>query len=488
MTGIVVSNENCYAELAWTGAENSFNPSFRALADADVHVSSRDADGVITALVNPTHFTVSRDGTGNVTVNRISFPAAPKDILIERITPATQTVSFSDLESFPADIHTRLHTAAAMRAAEAKRKLVSMQTAVDLLTAMGADIDEAVAAAAASATAAGDAQTAITALLAQSTIMYFANGVPNNAFGKNGDVYVNIGGSTWPIYGPKSGGLWGSSVGELKPVAGNVSMASNAAGANRLIRSAGADKNQKDSAITVADDGTMSGVRFGTPSNSYDPVPKDYADGLFATNDALLLKGGINCTANPNYPAADAGHVYKVTHAGKIGGGSGVNVEVGDTLFCAVDGTASGNHATVGANWFITQSNVDSPLKSADIGTTVQGYDAATTKNNVEDQAITGGGRVTVKDLGTITTGTLTPDPGDRPMQKYTNNGAHTLAPGTNYGAYMLTVVNGASAGAVTTSGWTKVVGSFTTTNGHKFRCHCSIDGDGSVLIIQAMQ
>jgi hypothetical protein len=108
---------------------------------------------------------------------------------------------------------------------------------------------------------------------------------------------------------------------------------------------------------------------------------------------------------------------------------------------------------------------------------------------NVEDQTLAGGARVTEKDLGTISSGTVTPDPGDRPLQKYTNGGAHTLAPGSNVGAYLLTIVNNGSAGAITTSGWTKVAGdSFTTTNGHKFRCHASITGDGSVLIVQAMQ
>lgn len=109
---------------------------------------------------------------------------------------------------------------------------------------------------------------------------------------------------------------------------------------------------------------------------------------------------------------------------------------------------------------------------------------------NTEDQTLAGGARVTVKDLGTVSSGTVTPDPGDRPMQKYTNNGAHTLAPGTNVGAYLLTITNGASAGAITTSGWDLVTGdSFTTTNGHKFRCHCSIDDDGGqLLIITAMQ
>lgn len=105
------------------------------------------------------------------------------------------------------------------------------------------------------------------------------------------------------------------------------------------------------------------------------------------------------------------------------------------------------------------------------------------------DQVITGGARVTSLSLGTITTGTVTPDPGDRPLQHYTNNGAHTLAPGSNTGSYLLDITNAASAGAITTSGWTKKVGdAFTTTNGHKFRCSCSVGDAGSLLVVQAMQ
>ncbi len=80
---------------------------------------------------------------------------------------------------------------------------------------------------------------------------------------------------------------------------------------------------------------------------------------IIAAADAMVFKGVVDCSANPNYPAADRGWTYKVSVAGKIGGASGVNVEVGDTLICLTDGTASGDHATVGAQWNITQANLD---------------------------------------------------------------------------------------------------------------------------------
>ena len=41
---------------------------------------------------------------------------------------------------------------------------------------------------------------------------------------------------------------------------------------------------------------------------------------LIGANDAMVYKGGIDCSANPNYPAGQVGWTWKVTAAGKIGG------------------------------------------------------------------------------------------------------------------------------------------------------------------------
>jgi hypothetical protein len=75
--------------------------------------------------------------------------------------------------------------------------------------------------------------------------------------------------------------------------------------------------------------------------------------------DALVYKGVINCSANPNYPAADAGDTYKISVAGKIGGASGKVVQVGDLVLCCVDSSATGDEAAVGANWDVVQTNID---------------------------------------------------------------------------------------------------------------------------------
>ena len=86
---------------------------------------------------------------------------------------------------------------------------------------------------------------------------------------------------------------------------------------------------------------------------------KAYIDALLSANDAMTYKGVIDCAANPNYSAADAGDTYRISVAGKLGGGSGDVVEVGDMAICISDSTASGDQATVGEYWNIIQVNID---------------------------------------------------------------------------------------------------------------------------------
>jgi hypothetical protein len=116
-----------------------------------------------------------------------------------------------------------------------------------------------------------------------------------------------------------------------------------------------------DDGIEISTDGTFaanSDLKIPTEKATQTRISAMIAAAI-AASDVEVLKGGIDCSANPNYPAADAGHVYRVTVAGKIGGASGPNVEVNDRLECFVDGSAAGNHASVGGNWFISQVNID---------------------------------------------------------------------------------------------------------------------------------
>lgn len=129
--------------------------------------------------------------------------------------------------------------------------------------------------------------------------------------------------------------------------------------------------------LTADTDGTL--AANSDTSVATQKAVKTYVDNLISANDAMVYKGAIDASTNPNYPAASAGHTYRISVAGKIGGASGVNVEVGDIAICYVDGTASGTQATVGNNWNIIQVNIDGVLNTGSIGTTVQAYDATLT-------------------------------------------------------------------------------------------------------------
>jgi hypothetical protein len=115
---------------------------------------------------------------------------------------------------------------------------------------------------------------------------------------------------------------------------------------------------------------------------------KTYVDNMIvsgiATNDAMIFKGAIDCSTNPNYPAADRGWTYKVSVAGKIGGASGPVVEVNDTLICNTDSTSAGTHAAVGSNWTILQTNI------VDSSILVTGPTSATSGNVVMFDGSTG--------------------------------------------------------------------------------------------------
>lgn len=148
-----------------------------------------------------------------------------------------------------------------------------------------------------------------------------------------------------------------------------------------------ADLQAKD--ITANAIALVTGTISTLPSTGNDIVNKTYADSLMAANDAMQYKGVIDCSTNPNYPAAvSAGEVYKVSVAGKIGGASGVNVEVGDMIICTVD---TGSITAIGA----TTNNTNGTL-SADATYTNGGAGFASTTNGLGTGAtfnvvITGG-------------------------------------------------------------------------------------------------
>lgn len=104
------------------------------------------------------------------------------------------------------------------------------------------------------------------------------------------------------------------------------------------------------------------------------------------------------------------------------------------------------------------------------------------------NQTLAGGFAATPFNAGTKSSGTYTPLFSDGNFQYATNNGAHTLAPPATNCNLVILYTNGASAGAITTSGFTRVLGAPTQTNGHLFFAYITRINSTSVLMWVALQ
>lgn len=92
-------------------------------------------------------------------------------------------------------------------------------------------------------------------------------------------------------------------------------------------------------------------------------------------------------------------------------------------------------------------------------------------------------------DAGVKSSGTFTPDPKLGNIQQAVNGGAHTLAPPATSCSMVIQYTNNGSAGAITTSGFTKAdVAALTTTDGHDFLFYITKVGSFSRLIVDALQ
>ena len=102
-------------------------------------------------------------------------------------------------------------------------------------------------------------------------------------------------------------------------------------------------------------------------------------DRKLASNDAMMYKSTIAGAAKASgntygalTPAAQRGHMYKVSAAGFI---NGIAVEVGDMLICNTDSTAaatSSNFSTIAANWDVIQTNIDGAVTGP--ASSIDGY------------------------------------------------------------------------------------------------------------------
>jgi hypothetical protein len=186
----------------------------------------------------------------------------------------------------------------------------------------------------------------------------------------------------------------------------------------------------------------------------------------------------------------------------------GTDYELAAAIQFYVDGTAGNNDAPGGMRFFTNAGSqllvewlevgadqiaifANTPLVGAnavldagDIGVSVQAFDADTLFADTPD-TLTAGFAHTVDNDGTQSSGTYTPDQDGGNMKRIVNGGAFTLAPPTDDCCIIVQITNNASAGAITTSGFTGVFGdAFTTTDGDDFICTIiKINGFSSLTV-----
>ena len=120
---------------------------------------------------------------------------------------------------------------------------------------------------------------------------------------------------------------------------------------------------------------------------------------------------------------------------------------------------------------------------------TLAGTNAWTGTNDFQGTLTIDGVQTTSDDDGTKTTGTYTPVVTDGNFKEIVNGGAFTLAPPAETCTMVIQVLNNASAGAITTSGFTIVDGDAqATTNTNKFMYFICRTADYSYLTIKALQ
>ena len=120
---------------------------------------------------------------------------------------------------------------------------------------------------------------------------------------------------------------------------------------------------------------------------------------------------------------------------------------------------------------------------------TESGNNTWTGTNDFQNTLTIDGVQTTSDDDGTKTTGTYTPVVTDGNFKEIVNGGAFTLAPPAETCTMVIQVLNNASAGAITTSGFTIVDGDAqTTTNTEKFMYFICRTADYSYLTIKALQ
>jgi hypothetical protein len=122
--------------------------------------------------------------------------------------------------------------------------------------------------------------------------------------------------------------------------------------------------------LTFAASPVVPNATTGTQAAAYgqvtagDSALQTQIDALTSSvNNGMKVALPLDCSTNPNYPASTKGDAWRVTVVGKIGGASGLNVNVNDTIVCLTTSVA-GTQAAVGTNFYIQEGNQDAATET----------------------------------------------------------------------------------------------------------------------------
>jgi hypothetical protein len=428
-----------YAPLSYSGngATTAFSVTWPFYSGSLV-VTLISSSGVETVRTIVTHYTVAGGTAANGlpatgTVTMLTAPASGETLRITRVTPKTQASTWAENDPFPQKV---------IEAALDRLTLMMQEAEAAANDGIGGDVMQLVTA---GATDYWDAEDQIIRNLA----------TPTGSTDATTKAYVDS--------------VTGTDQAAAAAVSAAAAAASLADFLSLYLGSAAANPTVDGNGDPLAEgmfywNSAGNELRFydGANWNAYSPTL-----GVSSVNGA---SGAVTLTSTALTMSATSRVVGRKTASG----GASEEVTLSE-LLDFIGSAAQGDILYRGASaWARLAAGTSGQyLQTLGTGANPQWNGDAVRSNTTA--TLTKGYTATAHDLGTLTTGTTTPDPVNGNLQRYVNGGAHTLAAPTAAGDYTISIqiTNNGSAGAITLSGFTKTSGdSLTTVNGDDFLLH----------------